>query len=129
MKKNVFWTKKKRAFINKKIEEYKKIYNLDGWRIDVVFSEERKINGTDCYTADSVVIFEYEKVQLTFYNREKRLDNEGEFENDVSHELAHCLTQELYDLACNRYITPKQALDALERLTSRIEIIIRCSKN
>jgi len=121
------WTKKDAKEIAKLVEEAQEKLNMQSWIVDLYFSDDPpRENGNGKTTAYSSILFEYEKIKITFFPElvKEQKDNDGTFEDTVYHELIHGLTHELYELATKRFVTQDDCTNAVERLTQRITRLI-----
>lgn len=101
------------------IKKWKPRMFLQEWMIEVKFAEQDK----DGYIAEISPCPVYLRASMTVYPCFKKLPPE-ERENAIIHELAHCHTQELFNLVerlGGGQLVPKDmATEALERLTQRV---------
>lgn len=124
------WTEEKIKWFDEECQKWVKNYYLQDWVIRLSF-EEKDVSDSDwtwwktaaSTDANSV----YHKAVIKFYptilkNSEKKWSGE-ETINSIKHELVHLITQEINDLAHDRYSTEKQINDAIEVLTQRISVI------
>lgn len=101
------------------LKKWKSRMFLQEWMIEVKFAKEDKEN----FIAEIAPCPVYLKASITIYPCFKKLSAE-EKENAIIHELAHCHTQELFNVVERQgsgQMVPKDlAVEALERLTQRI---------
>lgn len=102
---------------------------LDEWFFELIFPEQRSASDTsDDYGAlcDVHADTVYFKAHIRVYPAWFNAPNDVRV-HSIVHELCHCLTQQLWDLAGElmngRLVTEKEVREAVERLTQRISII------
>jgi hypothetical protein len=105
--------------VSRYIKKWKSRMFLQEWMIEVKFAKEDRDN----FIADISACPVYLKAVITVYPCFKKLSAD-EKENAIIHELAHCHTQELFNLVERQgmgQMVPKDlAVEALERLTQRM---------
>jgi hypothetical protein len=117
-------SKKGRKEVDKILAKWRPRLFLGEWSIDVQFPEEGPDGGVgydivaECYP-DPVYMIATIKVHKAWF---KHPPKAREFA--IAHELVHCHTQELWNIAdrqANGYAIPRQMVtEAVERLTQRI---------
>jgi hypothetical protein len=128
------WSDKQKKEARLLLEKYKNRLNLHGWQICLYFENGQVDEAVDAtgstYVTSGIVAVttEYEKAKIVLKPSilEEIIENGDKdiLASTIKHELAHCITQEILDVAVSRYVTQKQCLDAVERLTQRISVLI-----
>lgn len=126
------WTKSDIDKVTRLVKRYKKILHLGSWEVKLHFENGYPKHG-DTIRGERFVAFAtntitapYEKIEITFHSAllAEAGVNKGVLDSTVRHELCHCLTQEMFELTLERFVTEKDCLDAVERLTQRISQLI-----
>ena len=136
MEKVLKWTKKDIAFVHKIIEEAKERLNMQSWNVENTFVEgpapDRRLkrDGGTITDAVNATTHEYEIITIEWMPAMLDEIKRGKLETAeeiVYHEIIHGLTQELFNLSLQRFISKDECITAVERLTQRITKIV-CTK-
>ena len=121
-------TKAQRAEVQKLIERWRPRLYLNEWHVDIVYMKDSaKPDPSSVGGGQTLAAIQPDPVYL-----QARIEIYPEFwaeppwqrEKALVHELAHCLTQELFDLVRalwrDETVSQRDARERLERLTQRI---------
>ena len=115
--------------VTKIVEELRWDLFLGHWKINIRFSKEDPPPHHNSERSTAVVNASptYSNAVITIYPiMEKEYgDNPDMIREIITHELVHCITEEMYDLATNRYSTPPEIQTANEKLVQHITRLIR----
>lgn len=111
------------------VSEFQKRLNLHTWKFELRFHDkdkfDHKSSSWSCAEiwADPV----YKKAQIDFYPKllEQR-DTVGVsvFRDMICHEMCHCLTEWLSNIAKCRFLVEWEIMDECENLTQKIAVIV-----
>ena len=115
--------------IIKIIEEIRWDLFLGHWKINVKFGNSDSSSNTSSEARLAVVQANpvYSNAIITVYPMLAKQygDNTDMLREVITHELVHCITEELYSLSTNRYSTPPEIQTANEKLVQHITRIVR----
>lgn len=106
------------------LRHYQKLLKLDHWTIDLVISkDENDGNGAAAICNPQ---WQYESAVITVFQCSFKPPND--IHDFIKHELAHCITQPLYesgmDLLSGKLVTHRELQDQREIMTERISKLI-----
>jgi hypothetical protein len=111
------------------IEELRWDLFMGHWKINVKFNDtDSETNAySEKHLAVVAVSHMYSNAIITIYPIliKEYGNNPNMLREVITHELTHCLTEELFNLASNRYATPPEIQTANEKLVQQIARIIR----
>jgi hypothetical protein len=116
------------------VEEFQQKLNLQNWKFEIRFSKKENYNSksSSWICADIWVDPVYLKWNITLYP--KLLEQRetvwlNVFREMIMHEMCHCLTEWLSNIAKSRYLQESEIDEECESLTQRIAILVLWDKN
>lgn len=115
--------------VTKIVEELRWDLFLGHWKINIKFSKndppthDNFEKNIAIVNANSI----YSNAIITIYPvmEKEYKDNPDMIREVITHELVHCITEEMYNLSINRYSTPPEIQTANEKLVQHITRLIR----
>lgn len=119
--------------ITKMVEELRWDLFLGHWKISVRFNKEDAPAHSNSERSTAVVNASptYSNAVITIFPiMEKEYGDDPDMIREIiTHELVHCITEEMYNLSTNRYSTPPEINTANEKLVQHITRLIRWNHN
>lgn len=122
------WKQSERDLIKKKIEYYRKRLNLHGWKFDITFSVNNKYEKWRNSMAEIVSDTIYQRWSVEIFPLLMTISRKHwkhMIDEAICHELAHCLTEWISNIASSRFLQESEIEEEIEVLTQKIAIIVQ----